>query len=295
MSLEDKINGWSGPSSANEQDKQDRTERMIREAVQRHKQFENCNLRVYVKGSYANNTNVKLDSDVDVAIQCREAFFWDNYSPGTHSPITPYSGPWTHSKLRSELKLALEAYFPGQVDSSGSTAFRIKSSTARVDADVVPCFDYHFYLDGGGHLEGSRIFKIDGSQLNNYPDQQLENGRAKNSRTNSRYKNAVRAMKRMENEMVELKIHREVPSYFIECLAFNCPDSALTCSTWTETMKRILFHIWNSLEGNEPSDEATRWLEVNGIKYLFHGTQEWTRQDGREFAAAAWNFLGLST
>ena len=32
-SLEDKLVSWTGPSSASEQDKQERTERMVKEAV----------------------------------------------------------------------------------------------------------------------------------------------------------------------------------------------------------------------------------------------------------------------
>lgn len=54
MSLEDKLSGWTGPSSDTEKDKQDRTERMIREAINSHKPFDNCSLKVFAKGSYAN-------------------------------------------------------------------------------------------------------------------------------------------------------------------------------------------------------------------------------------------------
>jgi tRNA nucleotidyltransferase (CCA-adding enzyme) len=43
---------------------------MIREAVKEHSVFDGVDLDVYAKGSYANNTNVKADSDVDIAVQC---------------------------------------------------------------------------------------------------------------------------------------------------------------------------------------------------------------------------------
>ncbi|MNQ58173.1 hypothetical protein D3C85_723630 [compost metagenome] len=62
MSLENKLSGWTGPSSDTEQDKQDRTERMIRQAIDSHEPFNNCSLKVYAKGSYANNTNVRSDN-----------------------------------------------------------------------------------------------------------------------------------------------------------------------------------------------------------------------------------------
>jgi hypothetical protein len=295
MSLEDKLCGWTGPSSATEQDKQDRTERMIRDAVREHAAFDNCDLTVYAKGSYANNTNVKADSDVDIAVQCGDVMYWEEASDGAGLPGSPYTSIWTPTKLRSELRTALEAKFPGQVDSSGSTAFRINSSSARVDADVVPCFDYRYYLSTSNFRDGAKVFKTNGESFENFPAQQLENGRAKNIRTNLRYKKAVRIMKRVENVMFEADVHDAVPSYFVECLVYRCPDSILLRSTWTEVVRGVILHIWESLEGPEPSTESERWLEVNDCKFLFHQSQEWTRSDGRSFVKAAWNYLGYAS
>lgn len=295
MTLEEMLRGWTGPSSTTEQEKQDRTERMIRQAVKEHAAFDSCDLKVYAKGSYANNTNVKTDSDVDIAVECGDVFYWDEADKGTHTSTESYSGIWTPSKLRSELGAALGAKFPGQVDSSGSTAFRIDSGSARVEADVVPCFDYRYYFSSDNYREGAKVFKKDGSSLVNYPVQQLENGRAKNNRTKKFYKSAVRIMKRVENAMVIESVHREVPSFFVECLVYNCPDSILLRSTWTETIQGVIVNIWDSLQGDEPSEDSDRWLEVNDCKYLFSRAQAWTRADGRDFAKAAWNYLGYKS
>src|SRR2546427_10174527 len=131
MALEDTLAGWTAPSSDTEQEKQERTERMIREAVAARKPLAECQLSIYAKGSYANNTNVRADSDVDVAVQCTEAVYWDEEKPGLYQPTSQYQGSWTPEKLRSELGAALTAKFPGQV-TSGTTAFEIKSGSARV-------------------------------------------------------------------------------------------------------------------------------------------------------------------
>jgi hypothetical protein len=221
--------------------------------------------------------------------------YWEEANKSVHSPSTPYSGIWTPANLRAELENALRLKFPGQVDSSGSTAFRVHSSSARVDADVVPCFDYRYYLKTGYYREGAKVFKKDNSGLVNYSAQQLANGREKNTRTGSRYKKTVRILKRTENAMLENGVHREVPSYFVECLAYNCPDNLLNGSSWTEVVRRVLFHIWDGLDGPEPGDEAARWVEPNECKFLFHPSQAWSRTDGREFAYAAWNYLGLKS
>jgi predicted nucleotidyltransferase len=293
--LEDKLSGWTGPSSTTEQEKQERTERMIREAVKEHPAFDGVDLDIYAKGSYANNTNVKADSDVDIAVQCSECVYWDEATKGSHPSSSAYEGIWTPAKLRSDLEAALKKKFPGQVDTSGSTAFRIHSGSARVDADVVPCFDYRYYFSSGNHRDGAKVFKKDGKSLVNYPAQQLAKGREKNTRTNQYYKKAARIMKRVENAMVVAGVHREVPSFFVECLVYNCPDSVFLEPTWTETIRGVIVHIWNGLEGAEPTEESERWLEVSECKYLFHSAQAWTRQDGRDFAKAAWNYLGYAS
>ena len=114
MALEDTLDGWTGPSSDTEQDKQDRTERMIREAVAEHRAFDTCQLSIYAKGSYANNTNVRADSDVDVAVECTEVEYWEESKPGAHPPGSPYEGSWTPHRLRTELGAALTPSFPGK-------------------------------------------------------------------------------------------------------------------------------------------------------------------------------------
>lgn len=290
MSFEDKMSGWTGPSSDTEQDKQDRTERMIRQAIDSHEPFNNCSLKVYAKGSYANNTNVRSDSDVDIAVECTEVLYWKEAEKGDHTPGKPYEGIWTPAKLRDELLSAMKAKFPGQVDSSGSTAIQISSNSARVDADVVPCFSFRHYMKYGSR-DGTKIFKTDGSSIVNYPAQQLENGISKNKRTGYAYKKGTRLLKRIENAMAEDGKFRELPSFFMECLAYNCPDNVFSHPAWTERLKAMLLHIWNNLQGDEPTSD--RWLEVNECFFLFHSKQQWTREDGREFAKAAWNYFGL--
>ncbi len=290
MSLEDKLAGWTGPSSNTEKDKQDRTERMIREAINSHASFNNCSLKVFAKGSYANNTNVRADSDVDIAVECTEVQYWNEAEKGDHPPSESYEGIWTPSKLRAELISAMTAKFPGQVDSSGSTAIQINSSSARVDADVVPCFSYRYYMKYETR-NGTKIFKRDGSSIVNYPVQQMENGTAKNNATGYAYKKGARLLKRVENAMAADGTFRELPSFFMECLAYNCPDEVFSRPTWTDRLRGMLFHIWDNLQGDEP-DEG-RWLEVNECFYLFHSSQKWTRADGREFAKAAWNYFGF--
>ena len=112
-----------------------------------------------------------------------------------------YAGRWAPSVLRSEVEKALRAKFPGQVDANGNVAIRVRASSARVDADVVPCFTYRDYFESGGHREGTQIIKKSGGEIENYPQQHLDCGRSKNQRTNHHFKKVVRILKRVGNAM----------------------------------------------------------------------------------------------
>jgi tRNA nucleotidyltransferase (CCA-adding enzyme) len=57
-----------GPASDTEEQDRDRTERRIRDAILAEGRLAG-KVRVFVKGSYANGTNVRRDSDVDVAVE----------------------------------------------------------------------------------------------------------------------------------------------------------------------------------------------------------------------------------
>ena len=63
------IRRWVLPSSDHEKEKQDRALRMVKSAIDGWPAFKGVSYRIYAKGSYANNTNVRLDSDVDIAVQ----------------------------------------------------------------------------------------------------------------------------------------------------------------------------------------------------------------------------------
>jgi hypothetical protein len=294
MVTEQQLAGWTGPSSTTEQEKQERTERMIRDAISGHDAFDGVSISIYAKGSYANNTNVKADSDVDIVVECCEVVYWKEHDPakGGHPSGHPYKGIWTPDKLRSEVRSALTAKFPSAV-TAGTTAFQVTSSSARMDADVVPCFTYRHYFADGSFREGTKLFKAGGGTIINYPKLQLEKGRAKNTRTNGAYRGTVRILKRLENVMVDAGLADGQASYLLECLIFNCDEKYFARSTWREAMRGCLADIYNYTQSAEPTDDSKRWVEANDAKYLFHSGQKWDRAGVFKFAKAAWEYMGF--
>lgn len=290
------LSKWIKPSSDDEQVQQDRAQRMVIDAVKAHDPLKTARLYVYAKGSYANNTNVRRDSDVDIVVECQACQYY-NYMPEqepTTPTGTPYEGEWTPTKLRSEVTTALiNAFGSSAVDSSGKVALVVAAVPgSRPSIDVVPSFDYFLYNDPKktSWRRGSCVWpKNSSTKIVNWPDQQLSNGRAKNQRTGQRYKNYVRALKNAENTLVKAGIIEAKPSYMMECLVWNVADSTLKSGSLDGGFRATLIELW---EGLEDDQRCGMWTEPNDIKYLFRDGQKWTRSDARDVVLGTWQYLG---
>src|SRR5690349_8220632 len=60
------FSSWSAPPSATEQAKCENAERAVRKAIDASSKLAPHTIEVFTQGSYANRTNVRQDSDVDI-------------------------------------------------------------------------------------------------------------------------------------------------------------------------------------------------------------------------------------
>lgn len=292
------LSGWIKPSSDNEKTQQDRAERMVREAIKASDTFDGSDIKIYTKGSYPNNTNVRRDSDVDVVVELQDCVYFD-YLPG-QTPAArssePYSGPWTPATWRSAVQAALIDSFRASRVSAGKVAINISAvSASRPSADVVPSFDYLRYDDPFRQTvhNGSCVFPSDGGEkIINWPDQQLQNGRMLNSKISGRYKYYVRALKNAENTLAAAGTMTELPSYFMECLVYNTPIATLQTGGLDAGFRATLYHLWATLRDGAAYDS---WTEPNELKWLFKGQQKWTVDDAKDLVQATWNYLGYGS
>ena len=66
----------------------------------------------------------------------------------------------------------------------GNKAFDVNENTRRIDADAAPCFAYRLYVNSWQYHEGTALIADDtGGRITNFPQQQYENGVAKNDAT----------------------------------------------------------------------------------------------------------------
>ncbi len=214
---------------------------------------------VYLQGSYRNHTNVQGSSDVDVVVQVDHRGVWENFR-------------W------DVLKDLRNHYQHGSV-SEGNKSIKVKA--ASFDADVVVCER----LIGG--TEGMLFYtRNEGWQVINYPKLHIRNGEAKNKRTNEIYKPTVRIFKNMRNQLVrEGKLSTRVaPSYFVECLIYNVPNSNFI------NICHCICHctVQNVIDWLFRNGTNTDLVCQNGQVYLFGNDREqWSTQD----AAALINAL----
>lgn len=290
----------SGPASTTEEADRDRTERQVREAIAADPRLTG-GVRVFAKGSYKNGTNVRRDSDVDIAVMWNRWAYLDRVNDAVDLSwdalgVTLNDGaqPPSPAQLREWVTEALMQRFgAATVDTSGNKAITVAGSSTRLDADVVPCFEYQRYESPHSRANGIALYpKNGGDWIINFPDQNYINGVQKNSATQRRYKQIVRALKRLENDMVDSRrLSAPVHGYFLECLLYNLDDRVFNVGGLKASTQSALATLWSEIDEGRHDD----WVELNGCKWLWRGGQTWTADEAKRFAYAAWNFIEGNT
>lgn len=288
--IEDTCQSWSKPASDTEETKCDNAIRMIRDAINDSEELTKFNIDLIPKGSYHNNTNVRLNSDVDIAVVLRNTFFADYPNGKAHKDFGNSSSTYTFSQYREAVKNALNNKFGKESIEAGNKAIKVNFNSYRVDADAVPCFEFRRYSENGTFITGtSFIVKNTGKLDKNYPEQHYENGKDKNKNTARRFKKVVRIIKRlrykMEDEGYE---HPNISSFLIECLVWNVPNNYFGYTKLSEDVRSTFDFLINKTAKHESCKD---WGEVSDLIYLFHENRSYTRIEVRDFLIDAKNYL----
>jgi hypothetical protein len=294
---DDQLSRWTKPWFDNEEERADETKEIVRLAVNNH--LSDLSIRVFAKGSYPNNTNVRKDSDIDIAVEYK-GLIRLGYADGVEfsdTELDHYRGI-SELEFKRRLQRALEIEFGESViDLSGNKVFRIHGSDKILNADIIPCTTYRFYYGKNPfkYREGIQLIlnNPDGIRHFNYPDQHYKNGVDKNNSTKKRFKCVTRILKNTNNYLSENNGLSIFSSFMIESLAYNVNNLIyIGNDVWREIVLQASEEIWEYLKNDENSlSESNRWLEVNECKYLFHEHQKWTKDEAKQFIKAAYNLL----
>jgi hypothetical protein len=204
-----------------------RTHESIRNALDDHDWPVHINFEIYLQGSYKNDTNIRGDSDVDVVVQLKSAFY-HNLTEEQCRGLGFGTSSYNWMEFQRDVVDALNDYYGVENVQPGNKA--IKVDTAYLPADVVVCQEYRKYstLNINDFVEGMKFYVPNEARwVKNYPKIHYNNGVNKNSGTNGWFKPTVRLFKNARTYMINQGQISDglVPSYFLECLLYNVSSS----------------------------------------------------------------------
>lgn len=190
--------------------------------------------KVFLQGSYGNDTNIYAESDVDVVIQLDDVYFSDVTSlpPADKEAYDRAFVPATYSydQYRSDVVSALISRFATDV-TNGHKAIAVAANGNRRKADVIAAMQFRRYWKfrsayDSSYDEGICFFTSDGQQIVNYPKQHSENLTIKHQASNGWLKPMIRVLKNMRRKLVADGVLNAsvAPSYYLEGLLYNVPS-----------------------------------------------------------------------
>ncbi len=280
-------------------DKAKYTHKVIKEALGNSTKFTS-----YLHGSYASDTNIWADTDVDIVVQLNSVFV-SNFT----SKQQKINASYRLSKFKSEIISTLQKKLGVHKIKIGNKSVKVlpDDSGNRYKADVVIALQYRLYVPTRGknttldpntglhYYEGIWFKASSGEEIINYPKLHLENGSDKNQKTYSKFKPVVRIFKNMRNKAIELGYlpSKEIaPSYFIQCLLYNVTDDVFF-GNFKETVPKILNWLSDALYDYDDYTIERNFISQNEIVPLFgQGNDKWNIHHARIFLNALikmWN------
>jgi len=190
--------------------------------------------RVFLQGSYGNDTNVFGDSDVDIVIEQKGLWYYtlDEMTAQDQARYRQqYADPATYTL--DDFRVAVNAWllqnYAGDIDPAGRKAVKIRPRNNRRSADVVIAAPFRRYItyqnDPGTFVRGIQIHPFSGGYITNYPDLHSQRLTELHQASGGRLKPTIRIFKNMRNKLVNdgLLAKTDAPSYFIEGLLTNVP------------------------------------------------------------------------
>lgn len=252
---------------------------------------------VFLQGSYGNDTNIYAESDVDCVILYNGEFYHDLTSlPGEQQAAFKASmpdGTYSYDTFKTQVRDALVGSFGMSIDATSRRAIKIKAGGGRRSADVIIAFQYRRYYKFNGINDqsfdtGMLFFTSDGKRIANYPKIHSAHLTIKHQATGGNFKPMVRVFKNMRSRLVDNgQIKNGVaPSYFIEGLLYNAPDS-LFKGKYADMVVNILKWLYQT-------PDRTKFLCANRQYYLLRDDSLvcWPTADGEKFiteTTTLWN------
>ena len=251
--------------------------------------------KVFLQGSYGNDTNIYSESDVDIVIQLNDCFQHDlSPLPTEQEEVfkqSHFDAPYTHLNFKADVLNVLSQQYGSNVD-AGEKAIAIDAYGSRRKADVIPAIQfrrYHKFIStfDQSYEEGICFYTASGQKIVNYPRQHSENLTRKHQDTSQWLKPITRILKNLRSRLiVEGMLEVGVaPSYYIEGLLYNVPNDKFG-KNYQDTFVKVINWILEA--------DRTKFVCANEQYYLLHDNSPvtWRAEKCETFLMAAidlWN------
>lgn len=248
--------------------------------------------KVFLQGSYGNDTNIFAESDVDIVICYLGAYFYDlDYLTAEQQNLFKANlgtASYSYNAFKAEVLVALSLSLGANLVQPSKNAFKIAANGPRRSADVVCAFRHRRYKQNWSFFEGITFEKIDGTRTDNFPEYHSQNLTSKQQRTGSKFKPVIRVFKNLRSKLIETGAiaDGDAPSYFIEGLLYNVPDEQYAGSVGTT--------VFNILTWFYCTPDKSNFVCANERYYLLRDASSvcWPTANGSKFISAAialWN------
>lgn len=288
---EDQFNSFRLPPSDTEEQKLANAETQIRDALSKSEKLKSKSYKIFGQGSYANDTNVRNNSDVDINVRLDDTVFVDLPPNKTYEDYGYNDTTYHYSEFRNDVLNALIEHFGKNSIEDNNKCITVLPNSYRVEIDVVPTCKYIRYDSETRKVEGIKFFTKSYTPIINFPLQHIENGKSKNARTQKRFKRLTRIYRRIRYKMKDdnVSISDNITSYLLECLVWNVPDSIFNnYNTWTDRLKQSIIYLYNNTADEEKCKD---WGDVSNLLYLFRGNHKWTVKDVNTYLIQMWQYL----
>lgn len=219
-------------------------------------EFNKDDVKIYVQGSYKNNTMTDDFSKLEIVVEFPQNIFGNILK----QPILKTKRILFEDSIVKKRIIKFKPIVPLNIlkkvimetvlnISKNNGIFNNSKSISipatkkhKISCEILPCYTLN-------NTENHSVIIYD-SLINKYvaafPVLHCQNLRLKDEKTNGNFLNIVRIFRNIRDIMIENEIINEgfAPSYFIECLLYNIPNSLLT-GTLERSMLKTLNYLKN--------------------------------------------------
>jgi len=254
------------------------------------------NFKVFLQGSYGNDTNIWAESDVDVVIQLNDTISNDlsslnDVAKAAFNRAYP-SATYQYADFRRDVLQVLQNKY-GDAVTSGDKALVVAADGNRRKTDIITAIQYRRYYKFNGifdesYAEGICFWNSKGDEIVNYPKQHCANLTSKHQGTSSWLKPMIRILKNLRNRCISdnLLTSGRAPSYYVEGLLYNVPPAKFGTS-YAQSFA-------NAINWIQTEADKDKLVCANEQYYLLRDNSHtcWPKANAEEFLTAAvtlWN------